>query len=282
MRNLFVALNSYYWNSIQERNTLEDLTSSDSWISSLIHFCNYAFERQGSPVVYRESAKKTFRRNREWLENRETWSNDIEVQVFSTFSELCKDSGLNEKNNPMTPTKKGKGSLISLIYFAWNETKRASITRWTLNSLQSDNLKKAFKCLKKIRGVGDKISSFYLRDIYILSGYNKTNLQNRHLLHPIDRWTRRAARILSRDNTAPDKKCAEILIDLEDELGIVTGVSNVAFWVLGSQIAEDEKTFTDLVQSIRDRNRTRLSTLLSKKISEQREWLFFLETLLIN
>ena len=118
--------------------------------------------------------------------------------------------------------------------------------------------------------------------MYILSGYNNRKIQNRHLLHPIDIWTRRAAQILSRDHHATDRKCAEVLITLEDEFGMVTGASNIGFWVLGSQIAEDEKTFTNFVQSIRDRNRKRLKILLNTKITEQREWLNFLETLPID
>lgn len=282
MRQLLDALNSYYWDSIQEKKTLDDLTSSDAWVSSLIHFCNYAFERQGSPAVYRESAKEAFRQNRQWLDDRERWSDAIESRLFDSFTVLCRENyieNLNLKNNPMRPST---GDLLSLIYFAWHETNETSITGWALNSIRNDSLRNSFKSLKKIRGVGDKISSFYLRDIYILSGCHNRNIQNKHLLQPIDIWTRRAARILSTDHEAPDGRCAEILIDLEDELDMVTGASNIAFWVLGSQIAEDEKTFTDFVQSIRDRNENRLNTLLNNKISEQREWLCFLETLRIN
>jgi len=174
------------------------------------------------------------------------------------------------------------GDPISLIYFAWYEANNTSVTGWALNLIENDNLQNAFKSLKKIRGVGDKISSFYLRDMYILSGYNNINIQNRHLLQPIDIWTRRAAQILSRDHHATDRNYAEVLITLEDEFGMVTGASNIGFWVLGSQIAEDEKTFTNFVQCIKDRNRNRLRTLLNNKITEQRKWLKFLETIPID
>ena len=282
MQELFTYLNSYYWDSIQERNTLADLTSPEDWIASIIHFCNYAFERQGSPAVYREAAKEVFKLHRSWLEDRVRWSNDIETRLFDTFTELCRNSlveNLNLKNNPMRPSE---GDLISIICFAWYETDQDSITGWTLSSIENDNLLNSFNILRKIRGVRKKISSFYLRDIYILSGRHDRSIRNRYLLQPIDVRTRRAARILSDHEHASDRSYAEILIGLEDEMELVTGSSNIAFWVLGSQIAEDEKTFTKYVQAIRDRDEDMLNSLLNSKISEEKDRLEFLQALSTN
>ena len=278
MESIFKTLNTYYWDIIQERQSLSDLIRPDSWVESLIHFCNYAFERAGSPAAYRNSAKEAFRRNRSWLESRKHWSNNIEIKLFESFTQICQENLLknfNLKNNPMGPSD---GDLISMIRFVWYETKDESIASWALSSIENDDLSKVFNTLKKIRGVGNKISSFYLRDIYILSGRTNSSIKNRHLLQPIDVWTRRAARIFLDNQNASDKSCAEFLIGFEDKIEIVNGSSNIALWVLGSQIAENEETFTGFIKSMKQRNRDDFKRLLAKKISDERQWLTLLET----
>jgi len=278
MKSLFNNLSTYYWNTIQERQSISDLVHRDSWIDALIHYCNYAFERAGSPTIYRKAAKEAFRRNLNWLDDRKRWSSDIENRIFETFTQVCKESFLenyNLKNNPMRPSGGGQ---ISMIRFAWYETEDKSITNWASTRIDNDELLSAFEKLRKIRGVGSKISSFYLRDIYILSGNTNRNIRDRHLLQPIDVWTRRAARCFLDDENASDKQCAEFLIEYEDNIGILNGSLNIAFWVLGSQIAEDEKTFVELVQGIKQGNRNSLRRQLAEKISNEREWIAFLET----
>ena len=182
MESLFNNLNAYYWSTIQERQNISDLVHRDSWIDALIHFCSYAFERAGSPITYPKSAKEAFRRKRDWLNDREHWSSDIESKIFETFTQVCKESLLenyNLKNNPMGPSD---GDKISMIHFAWYETEDETIAKWAATCIEKDELSSAFKKLKKIRGVGDKISSFYLRDIYILSGNVNRSIRDRYLL----------------------------------------------------------------------------------------------------
>lgn len=106
-----------------------------------------------------------------------------------------------------------------------------------------NNLKEVFDSIKSIRGVGNKIASFYLRDIYMLSPHHIKNLDSKHLLQPIDVWTRRAGRIIKSDSNATDKQCAEALLEIEEKYGLIAGSSNVAFWVFGAKIAENEDTF---------------------------------------
>jgi len=278
MESLFKHLNTYYWNTIQERQSISDLIDGVAWIDALMHFCNYAFERAGSPSIYRKSAKEAFRVNRDWLENRERWSIDIENKIFETFIQVCKDNYLenyNLKNNPMSSSNGGQ---LSMIRFAWYETENNSIASWAATCINNDDLSIAFEKLRKIRGVGSKISSFYLRDIYILSGNTNRNIRDRHLIQPIDVWTRRAARCFLNDQDASDEKCATFLTEYEDNIGMLSGSLNIALWVLGSQIAEDEKTFIEFVQDIKREDRNSLKNRFASKISDEREWLVFLET----
>jgi len=279
MESLFIYLNNYYWNSIQERQDLSDLIGSDAWIDALIHFCNYAFERAGSPSIYRESAKEAFEQCREWLDDRERWSINLEIKIYEAFIQACNNNKLekyNLKNNPMGPSYGGQ---LSMIRFAWYETENSSITGWAATCIMNDEFLNAFDKLKKIRGIGNKIASFYLRDIYILSGYVNRSYRNRHLIQPIDTWTRRASRLLLNDKHASDEKCAACLIEYEDEIGIINGSLNIAIWVLGSQIAEDEKTFNQYIQDIIRKDSSSLKNRLADRIAKEREWLSFLETI---
>ena len=281
MKKLFESLYNYYWDRIQKRRNISDLIDQDDqedvWINALIHFCNYAFERAGSPAFYQKAAKEAFEQNKGWLKNRSYWSEGIEQKLWKTFRDECNKNGLenyNEKNNPMSPSD---GEQISMVHFAWYETENQSIAKWATYCIENDNLESAFEKLKKIRGVGNKIASFYLRDIYLLSENTNKNLKNRHLLQPIDVWTRRAAQCLLPDQNATDEKCAKFLIDYEDKYEMSYGTSNIAFWVLGSQIVDDEKSFINFVKGIKQNNTDTLRSQLEEKISEWREWLTFLE-----
>ena len=277
MEALFSILITYYWNTIQERTSISDLIDDEAWVDSLIHFCNYAFERAGSPSIYRNSAKEALRVNRAWLKDRERWSDDIESNIFETFTRVCMESDLenyNIKNNPMSPSDGGQ---LSMLRFAWYEAKNMSIAGWAATCINNDDLSNAFQKLKQIRGIGNKIASFYLRDIYILSGNSSRNIRDRHLIQPIDVWTRRAAQCFLNNKDASDEECATFLVNYEDKKGMQNGSMNIALWVLGAQIAEDEKTFIEFVQDIKRSDHDSLKNRFATKIADEREWLSFLE-----
>ena len=59
---------------------------------------------------------------------------------------------------------------------------------------------------------------------------------------------------------------------------VASGLSNIAFWVLGSRIAENEKTFEEYLEAIKQGNRDTLRRLLTGKIDYERKWLTLLET----
>jgi len=279
MDSFFTYFNDYYWDSIQKRNNLDDIISPSEWVSSLINFCNYAFERRGSPSAYRTSAIEAYEQNRQWLDSRQNWSQAMETTLFNSFMAECNRSFItnyNERLNPMAPSY---GNLISLINFAWNEVGNDSVTGWALNLICSDDIRTAFNGLKRIRGVGDKIASFYLRDIYALSVFHDNEMQDKDLLQPIDVWTERAGKILLNNNNATPSQCADALMHLEDDLELLTGESNIAFWVFGSIVTDDILKFNDAVSAISARNVNNLRNVIDSIINEERSWLTFLESL---
>lgn len=280
MESFFNTLNSYYWDNIQERQNLSDLIDPDSWINSLIHFCNYAFERAGSPAVYREAAIEALQDNYKWLENRERWGTGIENRIFESFKEACGRRYISKYNEKLNPLSTIEGNYISLLNFAWNVADEKSLTKWAIDLISADEIRNTFDSLRRIRGIGDKIASFYLRDLCILTNQPSGTFRDVYLLQPIDVWTERAARLLLNNTHATKRQCAQALIDLENELGLSPGVSNIGFWVFGAKIVDGISTYIEAVKAISERNRINLRNIVMRQITEEREWLMFLESLL--
>lgn len=278
VKKMFKILNRYYWSDIQERNSLEDIIGENNWLNSVIHFIDYAYERMGAPLIYRQAARKAIEINKTWLESRKTGKN-IENEIYSDFKKIClnkkKDMGLNNKNNPMYPSLDNKDSIIN---FAWKSTNGDSIAGWAKSEIEKDQIKSAYKNLKYIRGIGPKITSFYLRDIFILSGMPNVKT-DKYLLQPIDRWTERASKLLGCKGKNL-KDYAETLNSFEDDYDLATGESNIGFWVLGSQICQSSDRFNCVVNDIITSGKTSdFSKIIEKEIEDRQNWIDFLRDL---
>lgn len=281
VKKIFNILNRYYWSDIQERNNMEDIYGENNWLNSVIHFIDYGYERMGTPLIYSQAALKAIEINRTWLESRKTGEN-IEEKIYSDFKNICftknKDMGLNIKNNPMYPSSENSDSIIN---FAWKSTNGDSIAGWAKSEIEKDQIESAYKKLKNIRGIGPKIASFYLRDIFILSG--RPNIKtDKYLLQPIDRWTKRASKVLGCNGKAL-KDYAQTLDSFEADYDLATGESNIGFWVLGSQICKSSDRFELAVKDIITNGKTSyLSEIIGEEIEDKQNWIDFLKDLNIK
>ena len=93
-----------------------------------------------------------------------------------------------------------------------------------------DRARDAWSRLDRIRGIGPKIASFFLRDLAIK--YNVQVSKDRHLLQPVDVWIRRLVWLLN-DRKMEDEQVARWIAGKcpEPEL------ANQGFWYFGAQIA---------------------------------------------
>jgi hypothetical protein len=275
-------LNKYYWLCIQEDCRFERL--SEDRLAALLHFTRYAFERQGSPQIYRLAAREAIK---ECLGESTNWQRDIQ-STLAAFERICSEEpervALNRPRNPMTAPQEERQSndthprvAHSLISFASEVAKNDPVALWAKKRIENNEIKLAFDSLKQIKGIGDKIASFYLRDISLLSEISTNLLSNRSLLQPIDIWTKRAAVILNKSS----KKYADELTKCDDDYNLATGESNVAFWVLGSQIARTSGVFTDSVNEMLGRARPKtLPGLLDTALKKSRHQVAIFEGLL--
>lgn len=120
--------------------------------------------------------------------------------------------------------------------------------------IRENKIKIAHDKLKTAWGIGDKIASFYLRDIFWLgsnlkpdpSSWSKGNL---HLLQPIDIWVDRAAKALGHKNDST-QSTARFICSFEKENNLLPGQANISFWMLGSNYLESENDFKDVIKAI--------------------------------
>lgn len=251
--DIFQLLIRDYWENIQERDSLTGLSDSRHWYDALIHFKNYAYERNMTGAIsrYREIADLVLKP----LKNRERWSDNLEIMIWNNFKNQClsEDIKHNEQVDPLKPSSKNKQSLEK---FVWNITngENSTIAIWAYNMLNANKLMEAHKQLKTVWGVGDKIASFYLRDIFWLGSKlfpaePLTKIDNIYLIQPVDIWVERAAKAIGCEEKSK-REIAKCISSFEQELGLPPGGGNIAFWMLGSNYLDDTDEFDNVISAM--------------------------------
>src|SRR5262249_39043662 len=137
----------------------------------------------------------------ECLRTRTRWSHDLEKNIWNAFKEECRRKNIkpNIKVNPLRPSDEGKESLVKFVWDVSNSENK-TIAGWAFRMIGENRIREAHNSLKTIWGVGDKIASFYLRDIFWLGHGRKpplsTTINDDYLLQPVDIWVERAANAL--------------------------------------------------------------------------------------
>ena len=120
--------------------------------------------------------------------------------------------------------------------------------------LSENKLKEAHQQLKTVWGIGDKIASFYLRDIFWLGGNLSpdiplTEIENLSLIQPVDIWVKRAAKAIGCEETS-EIAIATSILSFEQELGLPPGGGNIGFWMLGSNYLDDTDDFDNVISGM--------------------------------
>ncbi len=208
---------------------------------------NYAYERQGAAAAYSKIALKVVS-NR--YQNKYNWRvstkddakglwEDYENVAKSDYNLLDNTTGKVKVNKTHNPLNADRGVVDKLVS---NNT--LNIATHTRDLISSGDTTEAYNFIKDIRGIGEKIASFYLRDIVYLSGIDEENISDLHLLQPIDTWLEQTLKILF--NFDAQKNLHEkqkLIVDLCKEAEVSSISFNQGAWVLGSQIAGEFETF---------------------------------------
>ena len=253
IRNVIYLLIEDYWKNVQGGKlcSLAPLTGKENKFAALIHFKEYAYERNisGAASVYKEVADNAL----SFLETG-GWSSDTaEAKIWRNFREECKRRGKegikpNVRVNPLRPSI---GEKKSLFAFVRSRPNHETIAAWAFRMISEGGLEEAHTALKTVWGVGDKIASFYLRDIFWLGhGLNpQATVEADYLLQPIDRWVERAGAALG--HTGKSKvSLAKFISALEKEHNIAHGGANIGCWMLGSNYVEDPEEFDSVLRAL--------------------------------
>lgn len=119
-------------------------------------------------------------------------------------------------------------------------------TNLTLTSYLKDlinrnrDIHSAYDLLTRIRGIGNKIASFFLRDLTNIMGINLQNIKNRHFLQPIDIWVDRTIKIIAKNSSLKKRQIADWILNNSLRNQISPEKVNMGIWFFCSQIITSE------------------------------------------
>lgn len=245
MAQLLADLGKTVFFPIHVEGNWEKFPSYDSdWVEALKLFVGlYAFERAGAPRAYKEAAIQALEECKRRLTEKDAeegvWKKFIIFFSKTDNQSEVSSSGkrLNLKNNCLNTTNNGKVNLLNFCNSLEEDSR--NIYKFALHKIKCNKILEAHEYLRKIRGIGPKIASLFLRDISLKNCINDTNLQDCHLLQPIDIWVRRAVATLNA-KTLTDQKASEELIKLANQAKCSALFLNAGIWYFGSQVAQTE------------------------------------------
>jgi hypothetical protein len=244
---------------------------------------DYAFEKSGAALAYKFMAEEIISNIEIDFTN---LTDDMIKNVWDKFKSLKPaNSNINEngKSNPLcydiyersSPDKKGKYKYIkSNSKFNYEKTVLGIMRKYNIKNIANDikviieenNIVKAHKILREIRGVDNKIASLFLRDLVYNSKIGLSSKENQHYLQPVDTWIAQAYKIIFDTNIDLKKVTEKIRGDIQKKISVIDEVSPINFnkgaWYFGSQIA---KTYKRLNDSLND------SEIAKKYIGEHLE-----------
>ena len=201
------------------------------WIEALKLFLRfYAFERKGAPQSYRQAAVRALEICEDSLN-----TDEASQKVWTEFRNLLGNKRVAPKINPLN-----SGETHHCDAVAFCKTVAASEDQnpylFSLRKIEGNKMWEAHAALMRIRGVGPKIASLFLRDIALKNNITDIGLSDRHLLQPIDVWLERTTSLLIGKNVSKDEAGRQLTC-LADEAGCSAPHLNAGSWYFGSKVA---------------------------------------------
>ncbi len=257
IKNLCNLLIADCWENVHPREfrSFSSLTGKENWFTALRHFKNYAYERNvsGAARQYREMAAEAIACLE--TEGLVSCDNKKEKEIWEHFKAACENKKI-KFNSKFDPLNESHGLKKNLVRFASEVSNSdGTVAAWAFRMISENKLKGAHDSLKTVWGIGDKIASLYLRDIFWL-GHNlnpEVSVNDDYLLQPVDIWVRRAAEELTHKKESA-RSAAGVVSCFEKENCIPHGGGNIAFWMLGAKYLDDEEQFRNVIKAIGDKN----------------------------
>ena len=210
----------------------------NSIIDSLAIFLEgYAFERQGRRPDYFHAA----------VDSLIACNNNLTPHcVWNNFRQRLNNQRLNHRNNPIYPSSnpdniRNINNKMSVIEVVSSFQNRVTLSQGIYNLIiQNQDITQSFNLLRRIRGIGNKIASFYLRDLVVVLNINLINIQNRWLLQPIDIWVERIVQYLARNRNISRTQVASWIVTNSLNYSLNPEYINMGMWFYCSIIVTSE------------------------------------------
>jgi len=207
----------------------------------------YAFERQGRRPDYFHAAVDSLIACNKNLNANCVWNN---------FRLRLNNQRLNHRNNPIYPSSnpdniQNINNKISVIEAVSGFQNPVTLSHKIYNSIiQHQDIIQSFNFLRRIRGIGNKIASFYLRDLVVVLNLSLTNIQNRELLQPIDIWVERTVQYLAGNQNMNKTQVANWIVTNSLQYNLDPEYINMGIWFYCSLIANSEYRLSRSLQNI--------------------------------
>jgi hypothetical protein len=233
--NLFAAIGELYQTNDSDPTWDKYPQALSNRAQSLAVFLDgYAFERSGRPPKFSVIAARIIAQKR---------SDDLDpTSVWSEFSLEFGGKGINPKVNPLAPKGtefRHKGATLRTTGLSVIELERTlgkPLAKWVVDNLLNTP-KIVHDRLREISGVGEKIASFFMRDIACRFNVFPLRAEDRHLLQPVDIWIERAATCLG----APAGRAAEFLVRWSGADGNRPERVNQGIWLFGAEVVRSQE-----------------------------------------
>jgi hypothetical protein len=223
----------------------------NNWDALSIFLEGYAFARQGAPSGFAHAACDAIR---------QTSADGIMLvnpnaceKLWTTFSALLDNTDLNYANNPLCPkgteytrkyrgasrmTRTSRSSVLEFLAAVLPRGESTSIIAYAKHNLEQEHVRIIHQQLSnRINGIGNKIASFFLRDVATF--YHILPTKYRYLLQPIDVWVRRISSLLM-ESQMSDEGIAIWIIQEAAKNGVSPEAVNQGMWYFGSQVGGSE------------------------------------------
>jgi hypothetical protein len=180
--------------------------------------------------------------------------------VWENFCDLLENQGLNPKLNPLCH-KYPLYHPMNSCNCIWCILNSENIIISSKNALKAGQTKEAWAKLVKIRGIGPKVASLFLRDVAIRYE-NELRLpkdNDRWLLQPIDIWVRRI--VMHLDNNINKNARYEELAKWIVSKSKRPEYCNQGMWYFGAKIAQTEFRLDNYLEDPQDTINKHIITL---------------------
>jgi hypothetical protein len=267
--SVLAEIGEFYWSPAygRTRDAFRALEGSD-WRAALVEFLRgYAFERQGRSPHYAEAAIAAV-----GLYKGSAPRNDFEAFVWQEFLRQidveADGKGAAVKVNPLAPhfRKQRSRSITALVSDL--EGSQYNLVRWAAQGIREGELETVSQQIRAVRGLGTKLTAWFLRDLVMAFGMEEADLEPSALLQPIDIWTRRGASVLAglpqtlRYGRHGDARAAAAIVEVARASGVRPTLVNTGLVMFGELFTPSPDAFEAAIAS---------PVALCRFLSEQKE-----------